>query len=98
MNMYRRLGDATGTGEGRELAEQLVMWHDAMVKHLRIVAARGRAACNEGCPHEEAASLWHAAQQTFAGRASALAFLRLHGHRAARVRGVREETRPEMRA
>src|SRR5687768_9038183 len=37
MNVYRILGDYVGTSEARVLAEQLVAWHDSMVKHLRIV-------------------------------------------------------------
>jgi hypothetical protein len=77
--MYRRLGDQVATTEARELAEQLVAWHDAMVKHVRVLGARHDAQCGEGCPHEEAAALWTAAQTTFGPRARELAFLRSHG-------------------
>ena len=78
MNIYRRLGDQVATTEARELAEQLVAWHDAMVKHLRILASRQDAHCGEDCPHEDAASLWTAAQQMFGASARELAFLRSH--------------------
>jgi hypothetical protein len=77
--MYRRLGDQVATTEARELAEQLVAWHDAMVKHIRVLGARHDAQCGEECPHEQAASLWTAAQTTFGARARELAFLRSHG-------------------
>jgi hypothetical protein len=79
MNMYRRLGDQVATTEARELAEQLVAWHDAMVKHVRVLSARHDAQCSEECPHQEAASLWTAAQMTFGARARDLVFLRSHG-------------------
>ena len=79
MNIYRHLGDQGGTGEARELAEQLVAWHDAMVKHLRVLGSRDDAPCAEDCPHEDAASLWTAAQGTFGARARGLVFLRSHG-------------------
>ena len=80
MNTYRRLGDHVGTNEARELAEQLVAWHDAMVRHLRVVGSQGGAKCPEDCPHEEAALLWPTAQAVFGGRANDLVFLRAHGH------------------
>lgn len=79
MNMYRRLGDQVASSEARELAEQLVAWHDAMVKHLRVLGSRQDARCGEDCPHEDAASLWTAAQDTFGARARELVFLRAHG-------------------
>lgn len=91
MNIYRRLGDQVATSDARELAEQLVAWHDAMVKHLRVLASRQDAHCGEDCPHENAASLWTAAQQTFGVRARELAFLR--SHRPAR----RMATAPHVR-
>src|SRR5687767_561990 len=81
MNIYRRLGDQIATSEARELAEQLVAWHDAMVKHLRVLASRQDAHCGEDCPHEDAASLWAAARQTFGARAGELEFLRSHRQR-----------------
>ena len=81
MNMYRRLGDQVATSESRELAEQLVAWHDAMVKHLRVLGSRDDAQCAEDCPHEDAASLWAAARDTFGASARHLEFLRSHGQR-----------------
>ena len=80
MNTYRLLGDHVGTNEARELAEQLVTWHDAMVRHLRAVGPQRDAQCIEDCPHEEAAQLWPTAQAMFGGRANDLVFLRAHGH------------------
>ena len=79
MNIYRRLSDRIATNEARELAEQLVVWHDAMVKHVRVLSARPDARCADDCPHEEAASLWAAAQRAFGDGARELAFLRAHG-------------------
>jgi hypothetical protein len=78
MNMYRVIGDAIATAEARELAEQLVAWHDAMVKHLRAVTLRG-VACGDGCPHEQARLLWPQALDLFGDDAARLAFLRTHG-------------------
>jgi hypothetical protein len=78
MNMYRVLGDRIGTLEARALAQQLVQWHDSMVKHLRVTAQRGRE-CPEGCPHEEARGLWSAAMDVFGDYAGELRFLRVHG-------------------
>ena len=79
MNIYRRLGDEVATIEAREIAEQLVAWHDAMVKHVRVLASRQDARCGEDCPHDDAASLWVAAEATFGARARQLVFLRSHG-------------------
>ena len=81
MNMYRILGDRIGTIEARELGQQLVAWHDAMVKHLRVVGPRPTAQCADGCPHEDASVLWTAAQALFGADARHLAFLRAHGQR-----------------
>ena len=78
MNMYRALGDRIGTLEARDLAQQLVRWHDAMVKHLRVMNHHRRR-CSEGCPHEEAQTLWSAALDVFGDDASALGFLQTHG-------------------
>jgi hypothetical protein len=89
VNIYRTLGDRIGTIEARELAQQLVSWHDAMVKHLRIVAAR-RQACDDGCPHAEAAALWSAAEGVFGDDADDLRFLRDHGRRSAPARRAAE--------
>jgi hypothetical protein len=98
MNIYRRLGDQVGTNEARELAEQLVAWHDAMVKHLRVLGSRHDASCGEDCPHEEAASLWTAAQEMFGARARELVFLRSHSQprRLATTAAIRDRA-AEMR-
>ena len=81
--MYRAIGERIGTLEARELAEQLMVWHDAMVKHQRLVQTRG-AGCGDGCPHEEARKLWAAARSLFGDAAAGLTFLQRHG--AGRVR------------
>ena len=92
MNMYRRLGDQVATTEARELAEQLVAWHDAMVKHIRVLSSRDDARCAEDCPHDDAASLWTVAQDTFGAGARHLEFLRAHGQRrrASTLSGARD--------
>lgn len=77
MNPYRVIGDRIGTLEARDLAEQLVIWHDAMVKHLRVSARGGP--CPDGCAHEDARALWAAALDTFGDDATELSFLRTHG-------------------
>ena len=81
MNIYRVLGDRIGTSDARELAQLLVAWHDAMVKHLRVVGARPTRQCADGCPHEEASVLWAAAQDILGVDARQLEFLRSHGQR-----------------
>jgi hypothetical protein len=91
MNIYRVLGDRIGTCEARELAEQLVVWHDAMVKHLRVATLRRGATCRDDCPHDEATLLWSATQQTFGTKAKDLTFLREHGGRP------RTSTMPHVR-
>ena len=79
MNIYRLIGDRVGTLEARVLAQQLVEWHDAMVKHLRVVESRGGAGCLEGCPHDDARALWAAALDVLGPEADDLMFLRAHG-------------------
>jgi hypothetical protein len=81
MNIYRVLGDRIGTSEARELVQQLVEWHDAMVRHLRVVASRPAGHCSDECPHVEAVLLWAAAQDVFGASARQLEFLRSHGQR-----------------
>jgi hypothetical protein len=81
MTLYLHVGEQVGTPEARELAQQLVAWHDAMVKHVRVVGPRRTHKCDEDCPHEAATALWAAAEETFGGRAQELAFLRTHGQR-----------------
>jgi hypothetical protein len=81
MNVYVRLGNHRGSAEARELARQLVAWHDAMVRHLRVAGRRRSANCGEECPHDEAAALWADARDIFGSRAQELEFLRTHGRR-----------------
>jgi len=87
MNMYRVVGDRVGTPESRELAQQLVHWHDAMVKHLRLMNHHGPR-CLDGCPHEEAQTLWSAALHVFGDHAGELKFLQNHGSERSRHVGA----------
>ncbi len=77
MNLYRTIGDRIGTPEARALSQELIAWHDAMVKHLRSSASG--AACLAGCAHDEARALWASALEVFGEHASNLLFLRTHG-------------------
>lgn len=83
MNIYRMIGNTLGTPEAIELASRLSAWHDAMVAHERLSSRR--EACDEECPHVDAASLWREAAQLFGERADELSFLR---SRAVRAGGV----------
>src|SRR5690349_24832870 len=87
MTNYLHLGDQLGTADARDLAQQLVAWHDAMVRHVRVAGSRRGPRCLDECPHDEAATLWLAAQETFGRRAHELAFLRSHGERALTTSG-----------
>jgi hypothetical protein len=78
VNMYRILGDLAATTEARDLAEQLVAWHDSMVKHLRVIDRRGTA-CGDDCPHVQAQALWAEASEVFGRDAGRLVFLQAHG-------------------
>jgi hypothetical protein len=92
MNIYRVLGYRRGTSEARELAQRLVNWHDAMVKHLRIVGSQATTHCADDCPHVEAGVLWAAAQEVLGSNARQLEFLRSHGQprRVSSLRITRE--------
>jgi hypothetical protein len=81
MHVYRALGDAAGTTHARELAIQLIDWHDTMVNHLRVLRTRG-GRCEDECPHVQARSLWQRASATFGDSAEKLGFLQRHAHRA----------------
>jgi hypothetical protein len=81
MNIYRVLADRIGTSDARELAQRLVAWHDAMVKHLRVLGSRSTSSCADDCPHTEAGVLWAAAQDILGASVSRLRFLRSHGER-----------------
>jgi hypothetical protein len=78
MNIYKLLGDRIGTLEARDLAQELVRWHDAMVKHLRVQSQHG-GRCADSCPHEAARALWSEALDVFGERAADLRFLQSHG-------------------
>jgi hypothetical protein len=78
MNIYKVLGDRIGTLEARALAEELVAWHDAMVRHLRLMQLQGRG-CSDECPHSEARLLWRTALEVFGDGAERLRFLQDHG-------------------
>lgn len=98
MNMYINLGNHVGTLEARELAEQLVVWHDAMVKHLRVSDPPRGSKCHDECPHKQAALLWSAASDIFGARAGELVFLRSHAQAGGpRTRDLREQVRDETR-
>lgn len=71
MNVYRRLGYASGTPEALHLAERLAAWHDAMVAHERRADSR----CDDECPHADARVLWREALQRFGTPAHELRFL-----------------------
>jgi hypothetical protein len=81
MNLYLRLADHVGTLAARDLAAQLVAWHDAMVKHARVVGTQREVRCGEECPHADARVLWAAALETFGELAAGLTFLQRHGQR-----------------
>lgn len=87
MNLYRALGDRVGTPDARNLAQQLMDWHDAMVRHLRL-SARDGSGCHEECPHAEARALWAAAVSVFGEHVDALGFLRRHGRGGAQLAGA----------
>jgi hypothetical protein len=77
MNLYTMLGSAVGTAEASSLCTRLAAWHDAMVAHeRRLRAARAGDACDDECPHAEAAPLWAEALEAFGPRAQELIFLR----------------------
>jgi hypothetical protein len=76
-NLYRTIGDRIGTPEARALSQELIIWHDAMVKHLRSGASG--AACLAGCAHDEARALWSTALEIFGEQAASLLFLREQG-------------------
>ena len=97
MTLYLRLADQIGTLAARELAAQLVAWHDAMVKHVRVVGAQRTGQCGEQCPHGDARVLWGAARETFGDLAAGLVFLQRHGQRGQAPRYVDPATATEAR-
>lgn len=97
MNLYLRLADQIGTIAARDLAAQLVSWHDAMVKHARVVGLQQTEKCGDECPHVDAPALWAAACDTFGERASGLVFLERHGARGRSLSHAGATTRLEVR-
>jgi len=89
--VYQQLAARAGTGPARELARELMLWHDAMVRHERRLAAagRGQAACTgDDCPHTEARGLWERAVHVFGTDARTLHYLRAAaGKEGARTSG-----------
>jgi hypothetical protein len=75
--VYQQLAARAGTGPARELARELMLWHDAMVRHERRLAAAGRgpACASDDCPHAEARGLWDRAVQIFGTDARTLQYL-----------------------
>jgi len=84
MSLYRSIANAVGTGEARDLAHRLAVWHDAMVIHRRRAGDVVGPSCDADCPHEEAESLWREALETYGERAHEFAFLRSYGTAAER--------------
>jgi hypothetical protein len=71
-----------------DLVDDLCVWHDRMVAHLRrhgAAAGRGVCACRDAddCPRVQVADLWRRAHRTFGAAAVSLTFLRAHGGRDA---------------
>jgi len=79
MSLYKSIANVVGTREARDLAHRLAAWHDAMVLHRRRAGEMPGPSCDVDCPHEEAASLWREALETYGERAYEFAFLRTHG-------------------
>ena len=82
MSVYRTLGTAVGTREALDLAQRLIAWHDAMVRHRRRTGDASEP-CEGDCPHTQAASLWREAVDVYGERAAELAFLCSVGRAAA---------------
>lgn len=77
LDVYRLLARRVGTGTADELADELKAWHDAMVRHERVLAAtEGTCVDVEECPHLDATDLWARARVVFGAEADTLTFLR----------------------
>ena len=79
LHVYRQLAHKLGSRTALELAHDLILWHDRMVRHQRTLEAGGGRACDgddDGCAHVEARELWRRAVAVFGPDASALVFLR----------------------
>jgi hypothetical protein len=79
IDTYHQIAARIGSHDALELAAELKVWHDAMVKHRRQVALDGdvdQAAEDDECPHTQAPALWKRAQLIFGEHADGLALLR----------------------
>jgi predicted hotdog family 3-hydroxylacyl-ACP dehydratase len=77
MSMYKLIETADGLRAPSDLAERLVVWHDAMVTHERVRRAGAPSLpCDEECPHWEARELWAEAVAVLGDSAHDLTFLR----------------------
>jgi hypothetical protein len=85
MNPYLMLSSGLGTHQATSLSSRLSLWHDAMVAHeRRLRTGRTSDACDDECPHAEAAALWSEAIAIFGSRAHELTFLRSRANRPSR--------------
>ena len=72
---------AAGDAVAADLVDDLCVWHDRMVAHLRRHgAAASDCACDDldRCPAAQAADLWKQASRHFGASAASLTFLRVH--------------------
>ena len=77
MNPYAIADLASGSADTAALRSRLQAWHDAMVTHERRQRTDpDAAACDDECPHVEAAALWREAAALLGARARELTFLR----------------------
>jgi hypothetical protein len=70
-----------------ELVDDLCIWHDRMVAHVRRHGASPPScACSDedDCPRQQAESLWAQARAAFGDASAALTFLRQHAEYARR--------------
>ncbi len=76
--VYQQLARRVGTRLAHELAQDLVRWHDEMVRHERRLTSQGGGARCEAddCPHAAARELWRQAVQVFGTDAEGLGYLR----------------------
>lgn len=73
VDVYRLLAKRVGTNLADDLANELRMWHDAMVRHERL--AGGSCDKDDECPHVEAVELWARARRMFGAEATSLRYL-----------------------
>ncbi|HTV01775.1 MAG TPA: hypothetical protein VMF13_14605 [Luteitalea sp.] len=73
---------AAGDDVTADLVDDLCVWHDRMVAHLRRHGAASRGDCGcidpDYCPAAQAADLWSRARRQFGPSAASLTFLRVH--------------------